>query len=196
MNLFQSKSFGLPSRRSTTGLRSCWVPFVVSGLWFWSSLQACGSSSGSALRFLLSLCRTLLKLQSRRVLDPVQCWVRMWLWRRVAEENLFPHSEQRSAEALPAGGEEGDAASAAVFSAAWVWRWAFRRDIRLNLRPHSSHSDQTRRLFFCGQETTNRAECCWASENTNKSFKAPTDSRADLLATQTPSRTGLITLSD
>lgn len=79
----------------------------------------------------------------------VQCWVRMWLWRRVAEENLFPHCEQRSAKALLLGGDDGDDASMAAFSAMWVWRWALRRDIRLNLRPHSSHSDQTLRLFFC-----------------------------------------------
>lgn len=32
----------------------------------------------------------------------------MWLWRRVAEENLLPQSEQRSGEAAPAGGDEGD----------------------------------------------------------------------------------------
>lgn len=30
----------------------------------------------------------------------------MWLWRRVAEENLLPQSEQRSGEAAPAGGDD------------------------------------------------------------------------------------------
>lgn len=80
------------------------------------------------------------------------CWVRTWLWSRVAEENLFPQSEQRRAEVEPLGGDDGEEVSAAAFSAMWVWRWAFRRDIRLNLRPHSSHSDQTLRLFFCTQE--------------------------------------------
>lgn len=80
---------------------------------------------------------------------PVQCWARMWLWRRVAEENLLPHCEQRSAKAVLLGGDEGDDVSMAALSAMWVWRWALRRDIRLNLRPHSSHSDQTLRLFFC-----------------------------------------------
>lgn len=80
-----------------------------------------------------------------------RCCVRTWLWRRVAEENLFPHCEQRSANVLLLGGDEGDgvSAAAAAFSATWVWRWALRRDIRLNLRPHSSHSDHTLRLFFC-----------------------------------------------
>jgi len=42
------------------------------------------------------------------------CWVRMWLWRRVDEENLLPHSEQRSGEALAVGGDEGDDVSAAA----------------------------------------------------------------------------------
>lgn len=83
-----------------------------------------------------------------------RCCVRTWLWRRVAEENLFPHCEQRSANVVLLGGEEGDgvsvaAAAVAAFSETWVWRWALRRDIRLNLRPHSSHSDHTLRLFFC-----------------------------------------------
>ena len=61
----------------------------------------------------------------RRVQDRLPgCWVRMWLWRRVAEENLFPHSRQHSAAAAAAaaGGDGGEDVSATVFSATWVWR--------------------------------------------------------------------------
>lgn len=89
-----------------------------------------------------------------------RCWVRTWLWRRVAEENLLPHCEQRSANVLPLGGDEASsvavaaAAAAALLSALCVWRWALRRDMRLNLRPHSSHSDHTLLLFFCADKHT------------------------------------------
>ena len=57
---------------------------------------------------------------ARRVQDRLPgCWVRMWLWRRVAEENLFPQSEHRNTEAVAPGGDEGDevSAAAAAFSA-------------------------------------------------------------------------------
>lgn len=119
---------------------------LVSVLWLvglsWSSIGVFVSSDVSSSAQV-----------SRSVVAQVQdrlagCWVRMWLWRRVTEENLFPHSEQRNAEPL-LGGDEGEEVSAAALSAACVWRWALRSNTRLNLRPHSSHSDQTLRRFFC-----------------------------------------------
>lgn len=45
--------------------------------------------------------------------DRFSWWVRMWLLRRVDEENRLPHSEQRRGEVAPDGGDEGEGASAA-----------------------------------------------------------------------------------
>lgn len=125
-----------------SGVLSLW-PVFLAFCWILIGSLMFGSSSAQWTR------------RSRRVQDRFPgCWVRMWLWSLVVEENLLPHSEHRNPdsergedEAMPGGGEEDEVMVSG--SVACIWRWAFRSETLLNLRPHSSHSDQTLRRFFC-----------------------------------------------